>query len=155
MKKTIKIFAIGFFVVFIIIQLIPSNLPENSADIKNDLLQSENLPEKVRAILKISCYDCHSNQTVYPWYAYVAPVSWLVSKDTRQGREELNFSMWAELSKRKKIKILTNIAEEVEDKKMPLDIYTVMHKDAILDDTKIAIISEWTKSLSDEILGSD
>lgn len=155
MKKTFKILAIGLLAFFIIIQLVPSNLPENSEDLNNDLLLSEKVPENVKDILVTSCYDCHSNQTVYPWYSYVAPVSWLVSKDTREGREELNFSLWAELSKRKKIKALNNIAEEIEDKKMPLEIYTVIHKNSILSDNDIEAISDWTKSLSNEILGGE
>lgn len=153
MKKTIKILVIGLLAVFIIIQLVPSNLPENSEDLNNDLLFSEKVPENVKDILKTSCYDCHSNRTDYPWYSYVAPVSWLVAKDTREGREELNFSLWAELSKRKKIKALNNIAEEVEDKKMPMEIYTVIHKDAILSENDVEAIIDWTKSLSNEILG--
>ena len=88
-------------------------------------------------------------------YSNVAPVSWLVAKDTREAREELNFSEWAELSKRKKIKILNELAEEIEERNMPLKIYTVIHRDAILTDEEINTLVSWTKSQSDQIMGGD
>lgn len=138
---------------FFLIQFIPSDLPENSDKVSYDLIQTENPPEKVRAILYKACYDCHSNQTRYPWYSYIAPVSWLVSRDIKVGRGELNLSDWAELSKRKKIKILNEISEEVEKKNMPLKIYTVIHRNAILSEDEIRTISNWTKNVSNQILG--
>ena len=155
MKKVLKYLAVGFPIALFIIQLIPVDLPENNADLSKDMILIENAPDEVKFILSKSCYDCHSNQTVYPWYSKVAPVSWLVAKDTREARDELNFSEWAELSKRKKIKILNELAEEVEDKKMPLRIYTVVHRDAILTDEEISTLMSWTKSQSDKIMGGD
>lgn len=152
MKKTLKYIAVICLVALVIIQFIPANLPATSDDSSLDLGNTETLPPEVKLILQRACYDCHSNQTVYPWYSNVAPVSWLVARDTRLGRDELNFSTWAELSKRKKIKTLGNIAEEVEDKKMPLKIYTFVHRDAILTDHEIETLSTWTKSLSKKIL---
>lgn len=142
----------GIIAIFFLIQFVPNNLPENNNDLTNDIVLSEKAPEDVKLILSKACYDCHSNQTIYPWYSYVAPVSWLVAKDTNEGREELNFSNWAELSKRKKIKILNEMAEEVEKKNMPLEVYTVIHKDAILSEVEIKTITNWTKSVSTKIL---
>ncbi len=153
--KIIKYLIYGIIVVMIIIQFIPVNRPENNVDLSKDIILTENAPEDIKHILGKACYDCHSNQTTYPWYAYVAPVSWLVAKDTREGREELNFSDWATLSKRKKIGLMKDIAEVVEEKEMPLKIYTVVHRDAILSESEIATIIEWTTSISDQILGED
>lgn len=155
MKKALRFLAAGSLLVLIIIQFIPVDLPENNSDHSKDMVQTENAPDEVKFILSKSCYDCHSNQTVYPWYSRVAPVSWLVAKDIREARDEMNFSEWAELSKRKKIKMLNELAEEVEEKKMPLKIYTVVHRDAILTDEEISIIKSWTKSQSDKIMGGD
>lgn len=155
MKKALRFLAAGSLLVLIIIQFIPVDLPENNSDHSKDMVQTENAPDEVKFILSKSCYDCHSNQTVYPWYSKVAPVSWLVAKDIREARDEMNFSEWAELSKRKKIKMLNELAEEVEEKKMPLKIYTVVHRDAILTDEEISIIKSWTKSQSDKIMGGD
>lgn len=155
MKKIVKSGFIGLFLAFMLIQIIPKNLPKNSTDHSKDIVQNENLPGDIKIILSKACYDCHSNQTVYPWYSYVAPVSWLVAKDTRDGREELNFSDWTELSKRKKIKILNNIAEEVEEDKMPLKIYTLIHRDAILTKEEISTLIAWTELQSDKLLGGN
>jgi len=151
--KILKYFLFGIIAVFFLIQFVPANLPANNTDLTNDLILAENAPDNVKQIFTKACYDCHSNQTIYPWYSYVAPISWLIAKDTRLGREELNLSEWAELSKRKKIKVLNGIAEEIEEKNMPLKIYSIVHKDAILSDSEIKTITEWTKSLSDQILG--
>lgn len=153
MKKALKISLFVLLAIAIVIQFIGNGLPKNSNDLSKDLVRSENAPEEVKAILSKACYDCHSNQTTYPWYSYVAPVSWLVIKDVREGREELNFSEWADQSKRRKVKILNEMAEEVEDKKMPLPVYTVTHRDAKLTDDEIATITIWTKSVSSRILG--
>lgn len=153
--KILKYVLIALAAIFIIIQFIPANLPENNNDLTEDLVLTEGAPEEVKLILSKACYDCHSNQTTYPWYSYVAPVSWLVANDTRHGRGELNFSEWASQSKRKKIKILNEMAEEIEEGKMPLDIYTVMHKDAILTDAEIETITSWTAEVSEKILGGN
>ncbi len=153
MKKVLKITLLIILVVFIILQIIPNKLPENSDNYSKDLIEVENPPEEVEVILLKACYDCHSNHTEYPWYSYVAPVSWLVAKDVLEGREELNLSEWSEQSKRRKIKILSEMAEEIEEGKMPLQVYTITHRNAILSDNEIEIITSWTKSLSNEILG--
>jgi len=153
--KILKYFFYFIFAVFIAIQFVPNKLPQNNDDLSNDISQHTSTGEDVKLILQRSCYDCHSNQTKYPWYSYVAPVSWLIAKDTRHGREELNFSDWNALSKRKKIKALNDMSEEVEEKKMPLDIYTLVHKDAKLSDDEIILLLNWSKSLSNELLGAN
>lgn len=145
----------GIIAIFFLIQFVPNDLPKNNNDQTNDIILTEKAPEDVKLILSKACYDCHSNQTTYPWYSYMAPVSWLIAKDTKEGREELNFSNWADLSKRKKIKILNEMAEEIEKKNMPLEVYTVIHKDAILSEEEIETISNWTKSVSTRILNGE
>ena len=153
--RIIKYIFYGIVAIFFLTQFVPNDLPENNSDLSNDIVPAEKAPEDVKLILRKACYDCHSNQTTYPWYSYVAPVSWLVAQDTRHGRGELNFSEWATLSKRKKIKILNEMAEEIEKKSMPLDVYTIIHKDAILTDEEISTLTNWTKSVSDQILGGE
>jgi hypothetical protein len=154
MKKAFKITIILILSIMVIIQFVPNELPVNSDDKSMDILENEGAPEQVKMILLKACYDCHSNQSVYPWYSYVAPFSWLVAKDIREGREELNFSEWNSLSKRRKIKLVTSIAEEVEKREMPLKVYTIIHRDAILTDEEISTITSWTKSISDDLLGN-
>ena len=85
-------------------------------------------PPEVKAILKRSCYDCHSHETEWPWYSHVAPVSWLVVHDVKEGREHLNFSNWEPL--KDIVWIHQEICREVAEGEMPLKIYLLMHADA-------------------------
>ena len=137
----------------IILQFIPVKYPETSEDNEHDLVQSGAIPEEVAMILKTSCYDCHSNETRYPWYSYVAPVKWPVIKDINEGREELNLSEWDLLKVTDKIKMLDEMAEEVGDGNMPLPIYTLMHRKASLDETQRTVFKDWTAQMMNDILG--
>jgi Haem-binding domain len=85
--------------------------------------------EATRAQARSSCYDCHSNETVWPWYSYVAPASWLVAKDVNEGREHLNFSRWDQPNED-----LEEITEMIEDGEMPLKKYLALHGEARMDE---------------------
>lgn len=152
MKKIVTLSSIIIALAAVGIQFIPNNLPEIKQDNPNDLLLSGVVSEEVTSILKSSCYDCHSNQTKLPWYSHVAPVSWLVAKDVNEGREELNFSEWTSYSKRKLIKKLEEMGEEVEEGEMPLGIYTVMHGNAKLSTEQRKLLVDWTRQESKRIL---
>lgn len=103
-------------------------------------------PPAVQSILKRSCYDCHSHQTRWPWYSYVAPVSWLVAHDVHGGRGDLNLSDWPRLDFEAQDLQLADIRRQIEKKKMPLGIYLLMHRDAKLSDADRATIVDWTRS---------
>ncbi|MEW5795945.1 MAG: heme-binding domain-containing protein [Candidatus Zixiibacteriota bacterium] len=98
----------------------------------------------VRLVLKRCCYDCHSNESVWPWYSFIAPVSWLVASDVHEAREKLNFSEWGLMADDKRRHALEEIWKEVEEGEMPLRIYLVMHSEARLSDQDMAILHEWT-----------
>ncbi|HSW54745.1 MAG TPA: heme-binding domain-containing protein [Ignavibacteriaceae bacterium] len=135
MKKII--YAIIF--ILIVIQFIP-------VDRDNPPVTEEiTAPPIVLSILKTSCYDCHSNETNWPWYSYIAPVSFLVAGDVKDGRKNLNFSEWDKYSTDKQIKLFEEMIEEVEKEDMPLPIYTYTHPNAKLDDHKIKLIKDWVK----------
>jgi len=137
---------------FAIIQLLPSKLPESVANNPNDLLANNLINDSVALLLKSTCYDCHSNITVYPWYSYVAPVSWLVGRDTKIGREHLNFSEWESYSMKQKLKALTEIAEVVESKEMPMPIYQIIHTNARISKEERMVFINWTEQFSDQLL---
>ena len=148
MKKTIIIIIV---VLLIVIQFIPANLPEVTTDNPNDLLKTANVPVDIANKLKTSCYDCHSNETVYPWYSYVAPVSFLISRDTREGRKKLNFSNWNKLSKVKKAKFLDEISDEISEGEMPMKIYPIMHSSAKLTDDDRDRLVAWANSYGESL----
>ena len=102
-----------------------------------------NPPANISEILRTSCYDCHSNETIWPWYSKIAPVSFLVAGDVNEGRKHLNFSEWGKYEADKREKILEEIVEEIEKEAMPLTSYTFTHPNAKLDDHRIKLIKEW------------
>ena len=99
-----------------------------------------------REILRRACYDCHSNETRWPWYARVAPVSWLVAHDVEEGREHVNFSTWNEYTAKKQRKKLDEVWEEVEEGGMPLWFYVPLHPDAKLGEADLRAIEAWAKA---------
>lgn len=110
------------------------------------ILSSAQIAPNVRAILERSCQDCHSEATHYPWYSYVAPVSFLIRSDVIRGREHLNLSRWSEYSLVRKERSLSEIANQVKDRDMPLPKYTLIHRNARLSDADIEAVFNWTQS---------
>ena len=135
----------------VIIQLIPVNLPENNPRTDNDIIIAEDIPDDITTILITACYDCHSNQVIYPWYSYVAPVSWLVARDVRVGVPALNLSEWDALSKRQKLKSLDQIADEIRSGNMPFPIYKITHPEARLTDTQRENLVKWTDDMTEKV----
>lgn len=110
------------------------------------LLVGAQVTPEVRGLIERACQDCHSERTRYPWYSYVAPISWFVWQDVAAGRERLNFSRWAEYSVARRERALSEIANQVQERKMPLQQYTLIHRDARLSDAEIAAIFRWTQA---------
>lgn len=107
--------------------------------------QNIDAPANISSILRTSCYDCHSNETTWPWYSYVAPVSFFVTSDVNNGRKRINFSEWDKYDEKKKEKKLEHVIEMVEEGEMPLPSYTLIHGDAKLDQNKIQLLKDWVK----------
>jgi len=149
--KTLKIILAALLLVFLIIQFFPKNLPENTEIDSRDLIYGGYAEGEIAAILKRSCYDCHSNNVYYPWYSKIAPVSWLLAKDVTNGKASLNLSEWGDFSQFNKINRLVLIKDVVNDKSMPLPVYLIMHKDARLSDEQIELITVWADNLTGEL----
>ncbi|MED5330248.1 MAG: heme-binding domain-containing protein [Planctomycetota bacterium] len=107
-------------------------------------------PAEVTAILTRSCFDCHSNQTRWPWYASVAPISWLVSHDVEEGREHLNFSEWTGMDPSQQAHAMEEIVEVLDEDEMPLWYYLDLHSQARLTDDERALLVDWASALQDE-----
>jgi uncharacterized membrane protein len=104
---------------------------------------------EVRALLKRACFDCHSHETAWPLQARVAPASWLVAHDVKEGREELNFSRWASLDGERLAKASREIVKEVAtEKEMPPALYVLAHPEARLTDAERAVIARWAEQLA-------
>jgi hypothetical protein len=134
-KKVFMLLVIGLLA----IQFVPverSNPPER------DQLAA---PAPIETILRRACYDCHSNETRWPWYAGVAPISFLLDRDVREGRQELNFSIWDRYQQRRKSRKLKEIVKELEGGDMPPWYYVPMHPDAKLSQADRQTIMKWFK----------
>lgn len=143
--KLIRKILIGLLVVFIAIQFYR---PEKNISKENHtamFLRETNPPKEVRTILQNSCFDCHSNNTRYPWYNNIAPVSFWLADHIEEGKSELNFSEWETYSDKKKDHKLEELYEEAQHRSMPLKEYTWTHKEAKLTDAQIEAVVKWAK----------
>ena len=135
--KIVKIIALILLVGFVGIQFVPTDLNQSDTVPKTDFLLVNNTQENISALLQESCYDCHSNNTEYPWYNKVQPVAWFLEDHINEGKEELNFNEWDAYSNRRKNSKLKSIISQVKDDEMPLASYTLIHKDAKLSNSEV------------------
>jgi hypothetical protein len=101
--------------------------------------------ENVERVLRRACYDCHSNETRWPWYAYVAPVSWLVTKDVKEGRDELNFSAWGLIEERERPGFREEVFLEVKAREMPPAVYLLTHANARITPEELELLRVWSE----------
>ncbi|MBJ2172940.1 heme-binding domain-containing protein [Aureibaculum sp. A20] len=130
----VKKIVIGLLLVIVAIQFYR---PEKNISIETpdtDFLVVNGTDANLAATIKASCYDCHSNNTAYPWYAEVAPVSWWVANHVNDGKKHFNFSIWDTYSDKKKDHKLEENIEMIEEKEMPLESYLPMHPEAKLSE---------------------
>jgi hypothetical protein len=147
MKKVLKKILLVLLFIFIGIQFIRPARNTQEGISQNDISKKFAVPADVEQVLQVTCNDCHSNNTRYPWYMNVQPVAWWLDDHIREGKQELNFSEFSIYSIRKQFFKLKKIKEEVEEGDMPLSSYTWIHKDAVLDSSKKKLLTNWADSL--------
>jgi hypothetical protein len=101
-------------------------------------------PAEVESVLRRACYDCHSNETNWPWYSHVAPISWLTAHDVHEGRDALNFSTWSALDRKAQLDAIGKSWEEVQDHDMPPWYYLPLHWNAHLSSEDRAVVRGWS-----------
>ena len=138
-KITLKNILIVLVVLIVVAQLVPvtRDNPPVQADFNDNAA--------VKLVLKKSCYDCHSNESVWPWYSNIAPVSWLVASDVHEARQKLNFSNWGLMTAARLKHAPDNMWDEVNEGGMPLPQYLLIHTDAKLTDADKAVIRAWAE----------
>lgn len=102
------------------------------------------VPPEVVAVLRRACFDCHSNETTWPWYAHLAPTSWLVAHDVEEGRGQLNFSEWGGYNAYDRADLLDKMCDNARKRKMPLWQYGLLHADARLNEADVKALCGWT-----------
>jgi len=147
----IKKILIGLLLVLVAIQFIRPAKNQSAELSANDISRAYTISGEMQDLLKTSCADCHSNNTVYPWYSNVQPVAWWLANHVKEGKKELNFSEFATYSPKKQAHKLKEVIEQVKEGEMPLNSYTWIHKNATLTDDQKLAISSWADALRKEI----
>ena len=137
--------------VFLGIQFIPTVRNESSEVLPVDFIQTFNAPDDIKRLLQTSCYDCHSNNTIYPWYNKIQPVSWFMSGHIEKAKEELNLSEFGGYSRRRQRSKIKSIISQIRDSEMPLPSYVFIHRDAKLSDEEKSRLESWLTQLRDSI----
>ncbi len=152
MKKVLKWIGLMILAAFILVQLVPK--PEKNESIlwgESDIRTRFPVPVAAANILKESCMDCHSNDTQYPWYASVQPVAMWLGEHVEDGKKHLDFSAFTSYNLPKQFHKLEEVEEMVSEEEMPLESYTLIHRDAKLSADQRKILIDWSKALRDSM----
>ncbi len=147
-KKSLKRKVIAATAVLLIgIQFIRIDTPVTPLQPEMDFINNYQPQEAISSIVKAACYDCHSDETVFPWYNQIAPVQWWLADHVNHGKEHLNFSIWKSYSVKKQLHKLEECIEMIEEEEMPLNSYTWTHSEARLSKEQREELISWLKSL--------
>jgi hypothetical protein len=140
MKRLLRVLLAALAVAFLLIQL--RQVERDNPPVE----QTVEAPPEVLALLRRSCFDCHSHESRWPWYSYVAPASWLVADDVHHAREHLNFSTWNRYDADERADLYEEIGEEVSERAMPLPIYLFGHPGARPSEAERSQIVAWASA---------
>lgn len=142
---------LGLAVVLIAIQFFQPLRNQSDEVTASHIERVYNVPQNVKAILTQSCYDCHSNNTGYPWYSRIQPGAWYMARHIKKGKEELNFSEFGDYSIRRQRNKFRAMAGQVKDGEMPLSSYTLIHRNAVLSPEDKQVLIAWFSTMEDSI----
>lgn len=147
MKKTLKFLGLGLLLILIVLQFFKPEKNQSHESFRTDFILSQQPSPDLAQILKSACYDCHSNNTIYPWYNRISPVNFWLSNHIKEGKNHLNFSEWTNYPADRKARKLDACIEVLRKKEMPLRSYLLIHKEARLTEEQIKTLTSWLVSL--------
>lgn len=147
----IKKILLALLVVFIAIQFIQPAHNKTVQVLPTDFVKVFTVPNNVQSVLQAACYDCHSNNTNYPWYSKIQPMAWMMARHINNGKDKLNFSDFGSYTSRRQISKLKGIANQIKDDEMPLSSYKWMHKNARLSKEQKNLIIDWMNKTADSL----
>jgi len=145
MRRGLKITGMAFIVLLVVIQFFHPEKNSAPVDPEVDMVAVAQPPDQIAKILIDACYDCHSNQTHYPPYDRIQPVSWYLNSHIKKGKADLNFSVYGSMDKADRIGLLVKTGEVLEAGTMPLQSYLLFHKEARLSQEENALVYRWTE----------
>lgn len=143
---------LGLVLVFAALQFVrpPKNLSAAPAG-PDDFLQRHKASAEVRQLFAVACYDCHSDHTRYPWYAEIQPLGWWLADHVKDGKAELNLSVFGKYSTRRQGQAIDAMVDVLSDRSMPLKSYTLTHRDAKLTDAQTKTLIDWLETQREEL----
>jgi hypothetical protein len=147
--KILKIVCLALAVAFMVIQFIRPEENLNNQFPPNGIRQRFAVPESVQAILRRSCYDCHSNNTVYPWYANVEPVGWWLNSHIRNGKRHVNYDEYGTYRPIRQFVRFRDLIEQIKKDDMPLRSFALIHQYARLTPTEKDLLIRWSTAMMD------
>ena len=149
MKKIIKKIAIIVFIIFLLMQCYqPARNIGYEQYFSANFTEMHKVPKNIETTLRASCYDCHSDNTNYPWYSYVQPIRFFMDGHINEGKKKLNFNEFGNYSNRKQRSKLEAISKQIKSDEMPLSSYTLIHRNAILTVNQKEEIINWINNLN-------
>lgn len=149
MRKHIKKIAWFGLIIFLLMQCYqPARNIGYEQYFSSNFTEVYKVPKNIETTLRTSCYDCHSNNTDYPWYSYIQPVRLFMDGHINEGKKELNFNEFGNYSNRKQRSKLEAIRKQIQSDEMPLRSYTVIHKNAVLTSAQKEEIVNWVNSIT-------
>ncbi len=149
--RPVKKILIALLLAFVMIQFIRPARNINGQASPADFTKVYRVPMGVQSVLQKACYDCHSNNTRYPWYTNIQPIGWIMARHIKNGKEQLNFNEFGDYTGRRRISKLKGIANQIRDGEMPLRSYKIMHKEARLSDTQKKFLIDWMNKTADSL----
>ena len=146
-----KYILVVLLAVFLLLQFFPIDTTNPVSSEGMDFIQAKNTPESTAVLIKAACYDCHSNQTRYPWYTRIQPVGWWMKDHIREGRVELNFSVFSTYSPERQAHKLSEAVEKIETGEMPLESYLLTHPEAKLTPEQKQELTTYFKKMESDI----
>ena len=151
MKRIIRKIAWTIFIIFLLIQCYqPARNISHGQYFPSDFTVVYKVPKNIETTFRTSCYDCHSDNTNYPWYSYIQPIRFFQNRHINKGKKDLNFNEFGNYSSRKQRNKLEAISKQIQSDEMPLSSYTLIHKNAILSTTQKEEIINWINTLNED-----
>ncbi len=140
-----------FLIAIIVIQFLQPARNQSGQAVQSDISNTYSIPDSVHTLLGNACFDCHSNNTNYPWYSNIQPMGWLIERDIKNGKAKLNFSELGSLSSRRQVSKLQGVENRIKDGTMPLSSYQFMHPSARLTEEERQVLVDWIQKAQDTI----
>jgi hypothetical protein len=147
MRKFVKTTLLVVGIALVGIQFIPIQRNTSAEVPPSDFMVTEKPPDEIKSLITGSCYNCHSNDTDYPWYSNFQPFRWMIQNHIANGKAELNLSEWGNYSGRMKRLKRESMISQIEDGEMPLWSYTLIHREAALTDSEKKALLEYLSTL--------